>query len=190
MGGEEYHLYRAREPRGGLPPRGRGRVPSLSSSGAQGRITPAWAGKSRAAREGRFYPKDYPRVGGEEYQRVGTEGKRAKLPPRGRGRVLMMDLVFLSVWITPAWAGKSVAGSPVDGGRQDYPRVGGEECAWRRDRRRRRGLPPRGRGRALEEVGFGCIPRITPAWAGKRSLQSSGGTARGDYPRVGGEERS
>ena len=50
------------------------------------------------------------------------------------------------------------------------------------------GSPPRGRGKACQEVPRCAVTRITPAWAGK-SCQSAAESAPGwDHPRVGGEK--
>ena len=71
----------------------------------------------------------------------------------------------------------------------DYPRVGGEEAAAYRNKVAHQGLPPRGRGRVLLGFFDARRLRITPAWAGKRSLLPSPLLRVRDYPRVGGEER-
>ena len=51
-----------------------------------------------------------------------------------------------------------------------------------------RGSPPRGRGKV--ECVRSCIwiPRITPAWAGKRAGRGDLLCKNGDHPRVGGEK--
>ena len=48
--------------------------------------------------------------------------------------------------------------------------------------------PPRGRGKDLLLFYRLFAQRITPAWAGKRPLPSSGDTREWDHPRVGGEK--
>ena len=107
VGGEEERVGRAGRERGGLPPRGRGRVTCRLATWRLSGITPAWAGKRRGGFAWRHLEGDYPRVGGEEVHKREIIGKLRGLPPRGRGRgeeVLPGD-----TWkgITPAWAGKS-----------------------------------------------------------------------------------
>ena len=51
-----------------------------------------------------------------------------------------------------------------------------------------KGLPPRGRGRVIDEENGKVKKRITPAWAGKRMVGLDDTKIRKDYPRVGGEE--
>ena len=90
--------------------------------------------------------------------------------------------------ITPAWAGKSVAGSVRVGVAGDHPRVGGEKCplvsrfvfGW--------GSPPRGRGKVPVELPQLPPSRITPAWAGKRKSTETTKSDKKDHPRVGGEK--
>ena len=53
---------------------------------------------------------------------------------------------------------------------------------------RRKGSPPRGRGK-VEGAIKGCLcDGITPAWAGKSSAGYSLGLQMEDHPRVGGEK--
>ena len=70
--------------------------------------------------------------------------------------------------ITPAHAGKRlVHGLQITGG-QDHPRACGEKWLfglWSTDII---GSPPRMRGKVIDQKNNTCIPRITPAHAGKR----------------------
>ena len=108
-------------------------------------------------------------MGGEEL--VIMEGFTAEqgLPPRGRGRGPYAFEFPARIRITPAWAGKSIAKGLQTIVFRDYPRVGGEEMqilgVWLCPK----GLPPRGRGRAIQARAPAPRLRITPAWAGKRA---------------------
>ena len=78
--------------------------------------------------------------------------------------------------ITPAWAGKSVAGSVRVGVAGDHPRVGGEKIYPLCFSVFTTGSPPRGRGKAEYQAAMDTVDRITPAWAGKRApYPASGG---------------
>ena len=90
--------------------------------------------------------------------------------------------------ITPAWAGKSTAAKCCANGIRDHPRVGGEKIPAGAPLYAPCGSPPRGRGKVVGFLGFHQLLRITPAWAGKRSIfvLSKGGEK--DHPRVGGEK--
>ena len=72
----------------------------------------------------------------------------------------------------------------------DHPRVGGEKLWYDDIQRRRRGSPPRGRGKGqallADDTGIG----ITPAWAGKRRKAMPIHVFYRDHPRVGGEKLS
>ena len=50
------------------------------------------------------------------------------------------------------------------------------------------GSPPRGRGKGVYATIIPISKGITPAWAGKRPLQSSGDIRGWDHPRIGGEK--
>ena len=147
VGGEEERVGRAGRERGGLPPRGRGRVAEHDEAAINRRITPAWAGKSASP----------PPVS------MAATG----LPPRGRGRVCFTLFGMVRDGITPAWAGKSPGWSETAESSKDYPRVGGEEFFQVKPRQGERGLPPRGRGREWPRPPRWACQGITPAWAGK-----------------------
>ena len=71
---------------------------------------------------------------------------------------------------------------------RDHPRVGGEKSCSRSIIMRRKGSPPRGRGKAraarLRWKGGG----ITPAWAGKSFPVKLVSRQLQDHPRMGGEK--
>ena len=92
----------------GSPPRGRGKDKKDLRKGRQKRITPAWAGKRCARRNGGVCCRDHPRVGGEKVTVIVWLLCRAGSPPRGRRKVLAGCVPLLDKGITPAWAGKSI----------------------------------------------------------------------------------
>ena len=127
VGGEERPPGASWATARGLPPRGRGRVVSVTVGMVGLRITPAWAGKRLA--QARRHPRreDYPRVGGEEKVDSDKDSSNLGLPPRGRGRGQVDGLGVLAERITPAWAGKRRGYRGARRHSRDYPRVGGEE---------------------------------------------------------------
>ena len=105
-------------------------------------------------------------------------------PPRGRGKALTRPRRPRLAGITPAWAGKSF-GVVLDAARRgDHPRVGGEKVMDDAYVDFYYGSPPRGRGKAYEQLQSG----ITPAQAGKRRQSSHCLRPDRDHPRVGGEK--
>ena len=70
--------------------------------------------------------------------------------------------------ITPAWAGKSSREIPKSKWKRDHPRVGGEKRVRWPQMSAPSGSPPRGRGKAGNDLGCLHDVGITPAWAGKR----------------------
>ena len=118
----------------GSPPHRRGKVAQRWRVLPEHGITPAWAGKSSAARGCGKAHLDHPRMGGEKAD-IDDDGLHYKgSPPRGRGKGGDIVGGLGCVRITPAWAGKSVQerGCMLSAG--DHPRVGGEKS--RREQRK------------------------------------------------------
>ena len=172
----------------GSPPRGRGKVITPPLLSKPSRITPAWAGK-RSARCGRWPgPLDHPRVGGEKPGNGWSFGCSGGSPPRGRGKASPCRSSSSGRRITPAWAGKRHHRAPKRVKRKDHPRVGGEKLTFCLCCGLPQGSPPRGRGKADSPRLLPADTRITPAWAGKRSVCSCFVLRFQDHPRVGGEK--
>ena len=90
-------------------------------------ITPAWAGKSTAAKCCANGIRDHPRVGGEKIPAGAPLYAPCGSPPRGRGKGVRAGSVSEGVGITPAWAGKRATRPPCEAAARDHPRVGGEK---------------------------------------------------------------
>ena len=168
MGGEKLFDNGTGQGAQGSPPRGRGKAAGFAHPAGAQRITPAWAGKS-------FHPagrwqtvRDHPRMGGEKF--VGPDCFRGE------------------TGITPAWAGKRVFDNKLDIANKDHPRMGGEKYSYPSRMRCQSGSPPRGRGKVENVAESSFQHRITPAWAGKRTLALSVLPLSWDHPRVGGEK--
>ena len=156
----------------GSPPRGRGKVETISSNSRAEGITPAWAGKSRAAVPAEQLIRDHPRVGGEKYAGRRHRGDLKGSPPRGRGKGQLHPWAAFHAGITPAWAGKRHTLKTSSRDDWDHPRVGGEKHPASSNFFSGSGSPPRGRGK--DAIGIHSFLRlgITPAWAGKRLKRS------------------
>ena len=70
MGGEKGRLGLLRGHRPGSPPHGRGKGSKAASGVGTWRITPAWAGKSTAAKHCANGIRDHPRMGGEKTKKI------------------------------------------------------------------------------------------------------------------------
>ena len=90
--------------------------------------------------------------------------------------------------ITPAQAGKRCHLCASTKSSWDHPRVGGEKTACVLIVGLGKGSPPHRRGKGVGTAHFAGYHGITPAWAGKRPLQSSGDIRGWDHPRIGGEK--
>ena len=111
----------------GSPPRGRGKAPGPLALRISSRITPAWAGKSKRPAFPVCVMWDHPRVGGEKPEWTSLEEIERGSPPRGRGKAGRRRIGGQAVWITPAWAGKSLTIPKLTTRSWDHPRVGGEK---------------------------------------------------------------
>ena len=172
MGGEKTSADRPRIADIGSPPRGRGKVSSVSMCTRSPGITPAWAGKSCPERLKTASALDHPRVGGEKRQARTYTASCQGSPPRGRGKVALAHATALALGITPAWAGKSKNPLFKLGPAWDHPRVGGEKKTFIVRRILQKGSPPRGRGKVDSGDSITATTGITPAWAGKRLKRS------------------
>ena len=90
----------------GSPPRMRGKDEKLKGDLDYTRITPAYAGKSRARGKISAPCGDHPRVCGEKEFRITKIGLRVGSPPRMRGKVAVDNMAAKEQGITPAYAGK------------------------------------------------------------------------------------
>ena len=194
----------------GSPPHRRGKGFKRDFSLLTTRITPAQAGKRLSEKTPAAAPWNHPRVGGEKIRCPTRTRRQTGSPPRGRGKDGEDHLVAQLPGITPAWAGKRRPQQRHRMALQDHPRVGGEKTVkiilWHSCQ----GSPLRGRGKEDRNNGTAWLYRITPAWAGKRTLcitvphisqritPAWAGkssvlmfllTGAGDHPRVGGEKQ-
>ena len=86
----------------GSPPRWRGKAVKFRCTCGLQRITPAWAGKSSAARGCGKAHLDHPRMGGEKAD-IDDDGLHYKgSPPRGRGKAVQRRVCCQGQGITPA----------------------------------------------------------------------------------------
>ena len=162
-------------PKAGSPPRARGKGTQFPATRGWSKITPACAGKRNALLRAGFAVRNHPRVRGEKAALPPAAPRRAKSPPRARGKDGGWGRRDRPPEITPSCAGKreNAVSSPVMP--LDHPRVCGEKWDPADLDHGTEGSPPRVRGKvypdAVKKRTFG----ITPARAGKRI--STGATA-------------
>ena len=135
-------------------------------------ITPAYAGKSTRPFSSGHENGDHPRVCGEKQKTPPWGVEKGGSPPRMRGKGVQPRDKRVAVRITPAYAGKSRRYLPGGHNGKDHPRVCGEKPHIGQRRFLQKGSPPRMRGKALEVSPWLVLPRITPAYAGKRLKRS------------------
>ena len=152
-------------------------------------ITPAYAGKRNMRSCSIDRKKDHPRVCGEKCPPLFRGQNTSGSPPRMRGKDLFQHHVRQVARITPAYAGKRIMTTSKDFGKEDHPRVCGEKCIPLYSSLNSMGSPPRMRGKVSTPVSGSKYLRITPAYAGKRSLPASRPAGGKDHPRVCGEKR-
>ena len=111
-------------------------------------------------------------------------------PPHMRGKAKIFRRWSAEMGITPAYAGKSARILKRRTEKRDHPRVCGEKRKDFETANRKKGSPPRMRGKGCM---FCCSPAkvgITPAYAGKSLLCMDFCPAYRDHPRVCGEKQS
>ena len=134
-------------------------------------ITPAYAGKSAASAFGYARRRDHPRVCGEKYRPSARLLIFGGSPPRVRGKVSVRAAWRPYHGITPACAGKSRSQPRLPCTGRDHPRACGEKSSLFRTACSPMGSPPRVRGKAVHHKHRHSPGRITPACAGKSSIQ-------------------
>ena len=99
------------------------------------------------------------------------------------------SFLLLLVWgITPAYAGKSHSSHICRHESQDHPRLCGEKHQEIENVSAPLGSPPPMRGKDKDDITAFFEPRITPAYAGKRSSRRSAMHRKRDHPRLCGEK--
>ena len=172
----------------GSPPRMRGKGVKARYERVAVGITPAHAGKRRRSPSTPRRWKDHPRACGEKSISRPKSGPSTGSPPRMRRKDVQNLRAGRVPGITPAYAGKSYCSRRRGSDPQDHPRVCGEKHTAQRAIGYAGGSPPRMRGKVMFAILGSVIPRITPAYAGKRHSAISSDFVFGDHPRVCGEK--
>ena len=105
----------------------RGKDKHKNAIWAKAGITPAYAGKSRKPVHRRKPVQDHPRLCGEKYSMNVLADYVGGSPPPMRGKEQLGDLSEFEDRITPAYAGKSLAGIVLAAFHKDHPRLCGEK---------------------------------------------------------------
>ena len=174
----------------GSPPHMRGKVYRCGDRGADGGITPAYAGKRVQHSLFGLLGRDHPRICGEKLFFCWFASARLGSPPHMRGKELPARRRRVYVGITPAYAGKSLASNRAIRGYKDHPRICGEKIFANHSRAISLGSPPHMRGKETLGVIDGNDIGITPAYAGKSSRESQALHRHRDHPRICGEKQT
>ena len=105
-----------------------------------------------------------------------------------RGKVDCLPQLVQAGRITPAYAGKRSLGSRTNGFNKDHPRLCGEKLTQEIGDGSYPGSPPPMRGKAASHIREMQLPRITPAYAGKRRHVVVVRDVNQDHPRLCGEK--
>ena len=131
------------------------------------RITPAYAGKTRASIWPSTTQQDHPRVCGKDAQSVLKDNGQRGSPPRMRERLVFLQIAFNKLRITPAYAGKTCLREGDCVLLRDHPRVCGKDSQSKEYTVSTSGSPPRMRERQDNTRSAILYTGITPAYAGK-----------------------
>ena len=155
----------------GSPPRVRGKGGSPHRERKATGITPACAGKSCPPQAPTFTRQDHPRLCGEKSGQGAKKKQQVGSPPRMRGKGTGGDDGTGHHGITPAYAEKRCSARTPTFRTWDHPRVCGEKNPVFPGLLLHLGAPPRVRGKACDTDTVGEAAGITPACAGKSSIQ-------------------
>ena len=136
------------------------------------RITPAYAGKSVFAYLCSAATEDHPRLCGEKEGSMSSFRLNSGSPPPMRGKARHWQAILMHRRITPAYAGKSISINQVTKNVQDHPRLCGEKVISVANCQKPLGSPPPMRGKEAAPPKVLVCGRITPAYAGKRTISS------------------
>ena len=137
----------------------------------KGGITPAGAGKTRACHSKSCSLKDHPRRCGENLDCIVGMDAHKGSPPQVRGKPSVSPHFVLVYRITPAGAGKTIYRSRRNRYNTDHPRRCGENSVFVTMLWITRGSPPQVRGKPSPYIHQIPLSRITPAGAGKTTVQ-------------------
>ncbi len=152
----------------GSPPRMRGKAARLCLFSFFLGIAPAYAGKRLASAVVPPSSEDHPRVCGEKNVKMLKSKWKLGSPPRMRGKVGVVKLLFEL---------------PMD-----HPRVCGEKLLLYSRYKPCKGSPPRMRGKVPRFLSQPLSSGITPAHAGKSTSVPEMPAVTGDHPRTCGEK--
>ena len=141
-----------RSPRGhgrlsGSPPHTRERLCAVCNSQKAGRITPAYAGKTRTMSHKEKSCKDHPRIRGKDLLILVKLIALLGSPPHTRERPTYFSEINCIIRITPAYAGKTIKLHIFFPPIWDHPRIRGKDIPIRNARPIVDGSPPHTRER-------------------------------------------
>ena len=132
--------------------------------------------------------KDHPRLCGEKTPKDVCLKRAKGSPPPMRGKAGGVWQGERTLWITPAYAGKSIHMPPKKLPSKDHPRLCGEKPKSRQYVNAVRGSPPPMRGKVKVYETWDSGTGITPAYAGKRTRHGQSDQKPEDHPRLCGEK--
>ena len=159
----------------GSPPPMRGKAKALQRHLIPHRITPAYAGKRRFEQNRKHRREDHPRLCGEKVYAVCLADLLVGSPPPMRGKVKAYICMWTLQGITPAYAGKSNISCLWFASTWDHPRLCGEKSDRSATCFFKSGSPPPMRGKVSQSRQRKADSGITPAYAGKSFILSTGG---------------
>ena len=174
--------------RDGAPPRVRGRPGGAQPVELARGSTPARAGPTRTRRVTSCARWEHPRACGADTDSRPTTRPPYGAPPRVRGRHRVGRPALPDHRSTPARAGPTARGARSCPGTAEHPRACGADGAIATPRSRRRGAPPRVRGRRVGVALSQPLARSTPARAGPTTTRGRLGAGHEEHPRACGAD--
>ena len=168
--GEKIFSLFSHAPQTGSPPPMRGKVVHKPLAFFNGRITPAYAGKSYRPDTTGYVTRDHPRLCGEKVMLFLVLAGYIGSPPPMRGKAKEQPVEQVKI--------------------KDHPRLCGEKPIRQKTVLRRKGSPPPMRGKDITQIFFNSGKRITPAYAGKSgTIVPANDSTAGSPPPMRGKVR-
>ncbi|EDX22912.1 conserved hypothetical protein, partial [Streptomyces sp. Mg1] len=184
------HTLHQRPRRGDPSPPGAGRKAAWARVDVEVGLLPACAGSRGSPRARAGSARVHPRMRGEQYSHVASDGDGAGSSPHARGAAQLVAGGTAPVGFIPACAGSSRTSQPTGTGSRVHPRMRGEQFRPPVPDEIAQGSSPHARGAAVRRARLAGVDGFIPACAGSRESSKLRMSRSGVHPRMRGEQTS
>ena len=146
----------------------RGKVKFKTDLFSFSRITPAYAGKRKWRLGTLSCTEDHPRLCGEKTPTMRNRPVGIGSPPPMRGKGCFSKVCYISIRITPAYAGKRMLTVKKNTLTEDHPRLCGEKATRQQRKVKKIGSPPPMRGKVSQYKNMKQMCKDHPRLCGEK----------------------